>query len=793
MTIQLKNNAFGYLDTAINASDVGLSLGAGEGANFPALSAGQYFYATLSSGSDREVVKVTAIAGDALSITRAQESTTALAFPAGARIELRVTAQTVIDAINDVALADMTDSTFKGRKLNAGTGDPQDLTSDEARKALRLDVDTQVSSVRLAETSGLGDRRAFPAATFIETLHFSPGTAPGLYDATETTLTVNSTVVEEYIEMAQETGANRIIPTTPDGSGLWWLKMDTYPGITPTSGAAAGTWWYDTYADTGVYPGVGDYEFFTVAADKCDALGMGVLYPTSRNQDTFLLNDYADMVYGRRSPDGVPVTLTLAAVSGTSILVTPSFGVFVQDYATDSWEIHEVGGPGRATITTLNTLDDPDTVTVNITVGFSTTSLSSTQWKIVKPDPSTYGLTIDQRVNRAVDQTRMLAARYYTLYGTRSSFRGFYISHEPDHMRAAEDFMSKVNTAAQTGNYPYQNPPLTSYYQANGDPVEIWIGPASPIDMVDASGTADMTEAAITEIGQAIHNSAYTHIAAQDSVGPGINLFTGAQDFVAGQSTTLSQLPAHYELFRKCVDAANRWADDTLQFTKLISLTENWQMDGPSYAYAYPAAGSRTLTQLRADGGTVDGRVWYAVNYMWKPGMTAYPKQAPTSYTISDWRDRASALYTATLQNYKNAYAKAAFQTPRSTLQARLLKSDALTNLLAGTSSQSVSSVYPLASGSLLRIRVYLDYSQITSGSADTAPYFTVQLKSGSTELTTVKTIHGATGRVGGTLILPCEFTATGDEVPLTLHFDNQLGSSAAILCTATVEFEEIV
>jgi hypothetical protein len=98
MGIQLKNNAVGYLATAITASDTGAVLQTGNGARFPTLGVADYFYATLeSTGGTMEVVKVTARSGDSITIARAQEGTTAQSFAAGSRFELRVTAQSVID------------------------------------------------------------------------------------------------------------------------------------------------------------------------------------------------------------------------------------------------------------------------------------------------------------------------------------------------------------------------------------------------------------------------------------------------------------------------------------------------------------------------------------------------------------------------------------------------------------------------------------------------------------------------------------------------------------------------
>lgn len=102
MTIKLKNNVVGYLATTISASDVGIALQAGNGASFPSLGAGEYFFATLeSTGGTVEVVKVTARVGDSMTIVRAQDGSSAAGFAAGSRVEMRVNAQTVIDAVSD--------------------------------------------------------------------------------------------------------------------------------------------------------------------------------------------------------------------------------------------------------------------------------------------------------------------------------------------------------------------------------------------------------------------------------------------------------------------------------------------------------------------------------------------------------------------------------------------------------------------------------------------------------------------------------------------------------------------
>ncbi len=100
MAVQLKNNARGYLSTAITAADTGIALELDDGDAFPALGVGDYFYATIqATDGTKEIVKVTALSGDSITVVRAQEGTTALPFTAGAAIELRITAQQFEDAV----------------------------------------------------------------------------------------------------------------------------------------------------------------------------------------------------------------------------------------------------------------------------------------------------------------------------------------------------------------------------------------------------------------------------------------------------------------------------------------------------------------------------------------------------------------------------------------------------------------------------------------------------------------------------------------------------------------------
>lgn len=87
------NNASSLLASSITGASTTVVVTAGQGALFPAIAAGQYTVGTLEDTSGNiEVVWVTGRTTDTMTITRAQEGTSALSFASGSRFELRVTA-----------------------------------------------------------------------------------------------------------------------------------------------------------------------------------------------------------------------------------------------------------------------------------------------------------------------------------------------------------------------------------------------------------------------------------------------------------------------------------------------------------------------------------------------------------------------------------------------------------------------------------------------------------------------------------------------------------------------------
>lgn len=111
MTYQAKNNAFSTLAGALTDVATTLTVQAGHGDRFPVIAAPGYTLITLEDNSgNREIVKVTAraSASDSMTITRAQEGTTARAWAAGDSVELRMTAgevQSLFDHVDDPTAA----------------------------------------------------------------------------------------------------------------------------------------------------------------------------------------------------------------------------------------------------------------------------------------------------------------------------------------------------------------------------------------------------------------------------------------------------------------------------------------------------------------------------------------------------------------------------------------------------------------------------------------------------------------------------------------------------------------
>jgi len=153
MAAKVTNNTYGTLSASISDSATTLTLNSGEGARFPALGAGDYFYATLVDTSNNlEIIKVTARSVDSMTIVRGQDGTTARAYGLNDRLELRPVAALFNEKADvstvEAQLADKLDYVAPGASGNVLT------STGSGWESQALDIGAIGSSVVVFESSG---------------------------------------------------------------------------------------------------------------------------------------------------------------------------------------------------------------------------------------------------------------------------------------------------------------------------------------------------------------------------------------------------------------------------------------------------------------------------------------------------------------------------------------------------------------------------------------------------------------------------------------------------------------
>lgn len=98
MGVILTNNATSTLVASITSSATSLAVQSADAGRFPSPGEGEWFPATIvDAAGNMEIVKVTARSSGTMTIERAQEGTSAADFPAGSRVDLRLTAAAIAD------------------------------------------------------------------------------------------------------------------------------------------------------------------------------------------------------------------------------------------------------------------------------------------------------------------------------------------------------------------------------------------------------------------------------------------------------------------------------------------------------------------------------------------------------------------------------------------------------------------------------------------------------------------------------------------------------------------------
>lgn len=235
------NNAQSTLSASSTSTDTTLFIQPGHGARFPVISGADFFYVTLENAvGNIEICRVTAHSSNSTSMTvqRAQQGTTALAWASGDLIELRATAAELTGFETDIDALDATRARFAGQTYS-GTHDFRSATVQVATRAA-------------------GDSTNAPASTAFVTAQVFSTSLPG-----------------------QVGNAGKILQT--DGTNASWVSKDIKedviaPGNTSQFWRGDKTWAdFSTYVRTAVLTGFSTALDVAVQATDSVVVAMGKL------------------------------------------------------------------------------------------------------------------------------------------------------------------------------------------------------------------------------------------------------------------------------------------------------------------------------------------------------------------------------------------------------------------------------------------------------------------------------------------------------------------------------------
>lgn len=564
--------------------------------------------------------------------------------------------------------------------------------------------------------------------------------------------------VRGHVQMlVNDLGIRRIVIAQLEFGGYHWLMPPSgqeWPDrLSPATGNPV---WYWTLVagDKSAYL---DIDLVNVVVGECERLGAQVIFGTSRFDDIELLNDDTNTRIGLRPLS----TLTLSSTAVGTRTVTADLSTFLAGYVGRT--IKPETGAGSAIITAFAS---GTSVTVNVTEAFASATLTPDNWRLLSPDPVRYGLTMAERMTRAVDSTRQLASWIYAKWGSSPAFRGFYSAHEPDSLEASGEFFGRCWTGV--GTYPA----LSSYTTRDGKQVEWWMSPASPIDNFYAN---------VARVRAALITSGVSHIAEQDSVGAGVNRLTGISGWIAGQATTLDQLYASHLAYRQIL------AGTGIEF---IGHSELWEMAGPAYDKPYPATPARLASQWSyGQALTHSSSLYQTVAYLARPTDAIQP---PVSTSGSaTFRARAQALYAGLVAEYRDRARKA---TAFAAAQVQALSGSASWSVFGGAATTTIGTLTPASKSSVFDIEVSLKLNR-TGAAGGATGYVDCSLVVDGVE------IGGSGNRIRAMqddvradgVVLRAMIRAIGVNSVVQVRIDNQLFAPTSPTATAVWTAKEMV
>lgn len=282
MSALFKNNATALLAASISTSGTTLVLAAGTGIKFPVLTGSDFFYGTIyDSAGNYEIVKVTARASDSLTIVRAQEGTTALAFSSGNAFAQRLTAA----GLNDFAQKSV-DNTFSGNNTFSGTNT---YTTSNTFSGTFVAANPTFTGTVTVPTPTTGDSTTKAASTAFVTgaIVTATGSLGTMSTQNKTAVDITGGTVVGITDLAVTDGGTGASTFTANsvvlGNGTSSLAGNLVaPGVSGRFLVSNGTTWTSaTLASSGVKLGLGITG--EVWNDVTGSRSQGVTYTNSRS------------------------------------------------------------------------------------------------------------------------------------------------------------------------------------------------------------------------------------------------------------------------------------------------------------------------------------------------------------------------------------------------------------------------------------------------------------------------------------------------------------------------------
>lgn len=596
-------------------------------------------------------------------------------------------------------------------------------------------------------TAFLGPLGAIPTA-------MGGGEPPMLVAAADNTKAgLNEAFIRGHVQLLARMGIRRIVISHVEFGGYHWLMPPIGQSWPDRLGAAGKPIWY--------WDQVGGDKTYYLNIDLVDILfqeaaiqGLSVVQGASRFDDYNLLNDDYTTRIGYRPQS------TLTIPSGVTGSHPASANIPTYTLADVGKIIKPETGAGLGVITAFG---DATNITVNISEAFGAGSYVAGAWRKLSPDPMSFGMTVTARMTRAVEATQAVVAWGFARWGHLSSYAGVYSAFEPDAIENMGEYFGRV------WNVSGVNPALSTYRTVNGKKLEWWASTASPIDLFDTN---------VDRLRAAIKASGISHLSEQDGIGAGTNRLSGVYDWVAGQAVTLGQLWAANLAYRKILSGT---------YVVYLMHNELWEMAGPAYTKAYPAAFARLLAQwANSQDISHEGAIYQTLGIFSLPTDSC---RLPVATTFkADYRALGEALTAGFLAQYESLNAAVAY--PYAIVNEDFdIKA---WSSFGGAFTTDVLTYTPAerASAALIKADIHIG----RSGAAGSGTgYCEVSIVVGGTELTATRVKIMQDDDRDGTAALSAIIPLKGGATTISIRVDNQLYAPTAPLVTSVINVKERV